>query len=51
MVDVALGLVDAESGTRAEEWLHYHQGRVSFTEFAKNRELITGLEEGLKAYR
>jgi len=51
LVDVALGLLDAESGTRAEEWLHYHQGRVSFTEFAKNRELITGLEEGLKAYR
>ncbi|OCK86309.1 hypothetical protein K432DRAFT_376816 [Lepidopterella palustris CBS 459.81] len=50
MVDVALGMLDAESGTRAEEWLNYQTERVSFTEFAGNRELTAGLEEGLKTF-
>lgn len=50
LVDVAVGLLDAESGARAEEVLAWWPGRVSFREYALNRGLITGLEEGLREW-
>ena len=50
LVDVAVGLLDAPSGARAEELLAWWPGRVSFEEFALNRSLIRGLEEGLKSW-
>lgn len=50
LVDVAVGLLEAESGARAEEILAWWPGRVSFTEYALNRKLVQGLEEGLKSW-
>jgi hypothetical protein len=51
IVDVAVGLLDADSGARAEEWLAWRTERVSFTEDAVNGQLITSLEEGLKEWK
>jgi hypothetical protein len=48
LIDVAVGLLDAPSGARAEEILKWHAGRVSFEEDALNMRLINGLREGLK---
>ncbi|KAF2105654.1 Mss4-like protein [Lophiotrema nucula] len=50
LIDVAAGLLDATSGARAEEWLAWWPERVSFAEKAQNKELIAGLEEGLKKW-
>jgi hypothetical protein len=47
LVDVAVGLLDAESGARAEETLSWWIGRVSFSEVAVHRGLVEGLEGGL----
>ena len=51
LVDVSVGLMEAPSGSRAEEWLEWKTDRVSFTEFSQNRKLIGMLEEGLKEYQ
>ena len=51
LVDVAVGLLDSEKGTRAEDWLEWVTGRVSFREEAFNSKLIDGLEAGLRAWR
>lgn len=51
LVDVSVGLMQARSGSRAEEWLDWRLNRVSFTEFAQNRRLIGMLEDGLKDYK
>ncbi|KAF2179857.1 hypothetical protein K469DRAFT_715958 [Zopfia rhizophila CBS 207.26] len=48
LVDISVGLYDAESGTRAENLLAWWPNRVSFEEDALNRGFIRGLEEGLK---
>ncbi|KAF2798837.1 hypothetical protein K505DRAFT_321562 [Melanomma pulvis-pyrius CBS 109.77] len=48
LVDVAVGLLDAPSGARAEEILAWWPRRVSFEEFALNRGLVQGLADGLK---
>jgi hypothetical protein len=50
LVDVAVGLLDAESGARAEELLAWWPHRVSFSEYALNKDLIDGLERGIKAW-
>jgi len=48
IVDVAVGLLDARSGARAEEVLAWWPDRVSFEEDALNTGLIMGLRDGLK---
>lgn len=48
IVDVAVGLLDAESGARAAEWLEWRSERVSFEEDAANRALVVGLKDGMK---
>jgi hypothetical protein len=52
IVDVGVGLLDAAEGARAESWLKWETGRVSFREDAVTRaESITvAVEEGLKKY-
>lgn len=50
LIDVAVGLLDADSGARAEELLSWWTGRVSFEEFAVNKSLARSLGEGLKAW-
>jgi len=47
LIDVAVGLLDADSGSRAEEWLQWSTDRVSFGEDALNKELISSLHSGL----
>ncbi|RMY70150.1 hypothetical protein D0863_05973 [Hortaea werneckii] len=52
LIDVAVGLLDAAEGARAEDWLEWRTERVSYREDAVPRaeSLIYGLEKGLKAY-
>jgi hypothetical protein len=47
LVDIAVGLLDAKSGARAEEILAWWPGRVSFREESSNKGLLDGLEKGL----
>ena len=49
LIDVSVGLFDeAQNGARAEDWLEWHRGRVSFSEKALNAENAKGLLAGLK---
>ncbi|KAF1363587.1 hypothetical protein EJ07DRAFT_103324 [Lizonia empirigonia] len=48
LVDVAVGLLAADTGARAEELLAWWTKRVSFEEFAVNKSLVRTLGEGLK---
>lgn len=50
LIDVAVGLLDPEQGARAESWLEWWTGRVSFKEFAMSKSLVESLESGLKAW-
>lgn len=47
LVDIAVGLLDAERGARAEELLAWWPHRVSFDEDALNKGLIGGLRKGI----
>lgn len=47
LIDVAVGLLDARSGARAEELLSWWTDRVSFEEDAVNQELARALGQGL----
>ena len=51
IVDVAVGIMDAESGARAEEWLEWATDRISFQEEAHNPQLIAGLGKGLQSWK
>jgi len=50
IIDVAVGLLDAESGARAGEWLEWRSERVSFEEDAVNKALVEGLRDGMKEW-
>ena len=51
LIDVAVGLLDAESGARAEELLRWWtDGRVSFEEFAVHQGLTRALGEGFRSW-
>jgi hypothetical protein len=60
-IDVSVGLLRADDGARAESWLSWWTGRVSFEEEAETgregapartaRKLIGALEEGLKMWK
>ncbi|PLB54259.1 hypothetical protein P170DRAFT_11673 [Aspergillus steynii IBT 23096] len=50
LIDVSVGLLRAKSGARAEDWLEWHPGRVSFSEMAVDPMLIRQLEAGLKVW-
>jgi hypothetical protein len=48
VVDVSVGLLEAQEGARAEEWLEWWVERVSFEEDAAGRgDLIPALRRGL----
>ena len=47
LVDVSVGLLDAPEGARAESWLEWQTGRISFEEAAQNEDLIARLGKGL----
>lgn len=46
---MAVGLLEAGSGARAEEWLEWWRERVSFMEEARDGEVVRGLVDGLRA--
>ncbi|PGH33930.1 hypothetical protein GX50_03251 [[Emmonsia] crescens] len=46
VVDVSVGLLGAETGVRAEAWLHWELGRISFEEDAVDRGMVRCLKEG-----
>lgn len=48
LIDISAGLLDAESGTRAAEWLEWWTERISFGEMALNKGLISQLSNGLR---
>ncbi|KIV84330.1 hypothetical protein PV11_00114 [Exophiala sideris] len=48
LVDVSVGLLRADEGSRAETWLYWWTDRVSFKEDALDQALISALELGLK---
>jgi hypothetical protein len=50
VIDVSVGLLRARNGARAEEWLEWATGRVSFSEEAQNKPLIHMLEMGLQEW-
>ncbi|PWY69567.1 DUF636 domain protein, partial [Aspergillus heteromorphus CBS 117.55] len=47
LIDVSVGLLRAEEGSKAERWLKWAMQRVSFTEMALDRPLIHRLQRGL----
>ena len=48
MVDIAVGLFDAKSGARAEDWLEWRTHKLSFEEDVVCKGLVDGLKLGLK---
>jgi hypothetical protein len=49
VIDVAVGLLRAPSGARAEEWLDWRT-RISFEGDAKHARLLKNFKEGLEAW-
>lgn len=49
-IDVAVGLMRAESGARAEEWLTWRTNRLSGMPFGRSKFLNEALTEGLKQW-
>lgn len=50
LIDVAVGLLAAPSGARAEDWLKWATNRVSFIEEALHKELVECVEGGLQIW-
>ncbi|KAL8951624.1 MAG: hypothetical protein Q9222_002424 [Ikaeria aurantiellina] len=50
IIDVSAGLLDAEEGARAEDWLEWATERVSFEECAQNKTLVASVSEGLRRW-
>lgn len=50
IIDVAVGLLIASSGARAEELVEWETSRVSFEEEALNKVLVEGLKKGLRSW-
>ena len=51
VVDVSVGLLKANTGALAQDWLDWATERVSFAEDALDENLIDGLEAGLRDWR
>ena len=51
LIDVSVGLLRSNGGARAEDWLEWETGRVSFKEDALDQELVTALELALRAVK
>lgn len=50
LVDVAVGLLDAESGARAEEWLEWRHHRMSYEEDCIWKDFKESIKKGLKLH-
>jgi hypothetical protein len=53
LLDVAVGLLEAPEGARAESWLEWRTERLSFREDAVGRagRLVEGIEKGMREFR
>ena len=53
VIDVSIGLLDErDNGVRAEDWLKWHQRRISSIEKAQlSNEVARGLMEGMASYQ
>ncbi|KAG9233371.1 Mss4-like protein [Amylocarpus encephaloides] len=51
IIDVSVGLLDPEEGARADAWLDWRTGRVSFAELAVSTSLVGSLERGMKVWK
>ena len=49
LIDVSVGLLRAEDGALAREWLDWHTGRVSFAEEAQDSDLVGALEASMRS--
>ncbi|KAF2431395.1 hypothetical protein EJ08DRAFT_587461 [Tothia fuscella] len=49
-VSVAVGLMDADSGSRAEEWLEWRTGELNHLDMALNNPLATAVQDGARAW-
>ncbi len=50
LIDISVGLLDADEGARAEEWLEWWTKKVEFEELASNKSLVAKITEGLKKW-
>lgn len=50
IVDIPVGLLDAESGVRAEEWLDWQTEKLGYPEDAEGSGLVAACADGLKAW-
>jgi len=50
LIDVAVGLLAAPCGARADSWLKWTTSRVSFSEDAIHKALVDSLGAGLEAW-
>lgn len=52
LIDVAVGLMDAEEGARAETWLEWRTERISYREDSEGRaiELVEAVEKAIGAW-
>ncbi|KAL8912765.1 MAG: hypothetical protein Q9171_002304 [Xanthocarpia ochracea] len=50
LIDISVGLLDADEGVRAEEWLEWWTKKVEFEELALNKSLVAKLKDGLKKW-
>jgi hypothetical protein len=49
-LDVSVGLMQAPSGARAEDWLGWKLEKVEFEEFSHNKPLTNLLSGGMKRW-
>jgi hypothetical protein len=50
MIDVAIGILDAESGARAEDWLEWRTGKLSWHDLALNKTLADAVRDGARVW-
>jgi hypothetical protein len=50
MIDVAVGILDAESGARAEDWLEWRTAKLSGQDSALNQSLAEALKDGARRW-
>lgn len=50
VIDVSIGMLEAETGALAEAWVEWHVDEVIFLELAQNKPLFEKLAAGMKEW-
>jgi len=50
LIDISVGLFEAETGALAEEWLDWHVKEMIFLQLAQNKPLLENLAAGVKEW-